>query len=171
MVTETRGRTVKTRVHDLSEPVETDKFRLVVQRVAPLDGLSRLLQLEAWERPPLRSEWVRLTLPGVCRCTESDTSNMITIKPHHFVDIVTALGDGCCDFQPHPYGHAVHSVAKEILADRDILLCIELGARTFARPAATISTGSATTRLTLHFDHRPRRRNESNNLLIDRRLV
>ena len=49
-------------------------------------------------------------------------------KPHHFVDIVTALGDGGTDFQPHPYGHAVHSVAKELLAHRDVVLCIELGA-------------------------------------------
>jgi len=34
--------------------------------------------------------------------------NMIAVKPHHFVDIVTAFGDGCTEFQPHPYGHAVH---------------------------------------------------------------
>jgi len=45
---ENTGRAVKTRVHELSEPVETEKIRLVVQQVAPLDGQARLLQLEAW---------------------------------------------------------------------------------------------------------------------------
>jgi len=59
---------------------------------------------------------------------------MITIKPHHFVDIVTAFGDGCVQFQPHPYGHAVHSVAKEILENRDVDLRIELGADDICLP-------------------------------------
>ena len=45
---EDTGRAVKTRVHDLSRPIDTDKIRLVIQRVAPLDGQARLLQLEAW---------------------------------------------------------------------------------------------------------------------------
>jgi len=48
VATENKSRAVKTRVHDLPAPVETSKFRLVVQRVAPLDGQARLLQLEAW---------------------------------------------------------------------------------------------------------------------------
>ena len=30
------------------KPVDTDKIRLVIHRVAPLDGQARLLQLEAW---------------------------------------------------------------------------------------------------------------------------
>jgi hypothetical protein len=48
VVTEQQGRAVKTRVHELSQPVETMKIRLLVHRVAPLDGQARLLQLEAW---------------------------------------------------------------------------------------------------------------------------
>jgi hypothetical protein len=44
---------------------------------------------------------------------------MITIKPHHCVDILTALGDRGVDVSPHPYGHALHRVAQAILADRD----------------------------------------------------
>ncbi len=39
---------------------------------------------------------------------------MISIKPHHFVDIITSLGDGCGTPEPHPYGHSAHSVTKEI---------------------------------------------------------
>lgn len=48
VVTEHQGRAVKTRVHALPQPFETSKIRLLVQRVAPLDGPARLLQLEAW---------------------------------------------------------------------------------------------------------------------------
>ena len=48
MVTENSSRAVKTRVHELAAPFETNKIRLVVQRVAPLDSQARLLQLEAW---------------------------------------------------------------------------------------------------------------------------
>lgn len=58
----------------------------------------------------------------------------IRIKPHHFVDIVTAIGAGQSAFRPHPYGHAVHAVAAEILADRDVALEIELGADDICRP-------------------------------------
>ncbi len=47
-VTEAEGRTVQVRVHNLPKPVRTDKFRIVVNRVAPPDGRARLLQLEAW---------------------------------------------------------------------------------------------------------------------------
>jgi len=59
---------------------------------------------------------------------------MIAIKPHHFVDIVTEFGDGGTEFQPHPYGHAVHSVVKEILGNRDVVLRIELGADDICAP-------------------------------------
>ncbi len=41
---------VKVRVHQLPNPVRTDKFRIVVSAVAPFDGQVRLLQLEAWGR-------------------------------------------------------------------------------------------------------------------------
>jgi len=59
---------------------------------------------------------------------------LIAIKPHHFVDIITAIGDGRTEFAPHPYGHAVHSVANSILADRVVTLRIELGADDICAP-------------------------------------
>jgi hypothetical protein len=40
----------KVRVHGLPKPVLTDKFRIVVSEVAPLDGQARSLQVEAWGR-------------------------------------------------------------------------------------------------------------------------
>jgi hypothetical protein len=51
----------------------------------------------------------------------------ISIKPHHFVDIVTALGKGQTEFVAHPYGHAMHVVAAAILQDTGTTLRVELG--------------------------------------------
>jgi hypothetical protein len=59
---------------------------------------------------------------------------MIDIKPHHFVDVVTSLGAETVSLEPHPYGHAVHTVTKQLLDDRDLLLRIELGADTICAP-------------------------------------
>ncbi len=53
VVSENRGLAVKVRVHRLTQPAQTDKTRLIVSDVAPLDGQARVLQLEAWE--PSRS--------------------------------------------------------------------------------------------------------------------
>jgi hypothetical protein len=48
VLTEERGRAVKVRVHRFAEPIRTERIRLLVTRVAPPDGIARLLQLEAW---------------------------------------------------------------------------------------------------------------------------
>ena len=45
---EDKGRLAKTRVHELRETVRTDRIRLVVDDVAPVDGAARMLELEAW---------------------------------------------------------------------------------------------------------------------------
>jgi len=58
----------------------------------------------------------------------------IAVKPHHFIDIVTARGGGQTTFDPHPYGHAVHTVAEAVLADRDTTLQMELGADAICVP-------------------------------------
>ena len=58
----------------------------------------------------------------------------IRIKPHHFVDIITDLGAGQTAFEPHPYGHAVHTVAERVLQDRDVPLQMELGADDICGP-------------------------------------
>ena len=58
----------------------------------------------------------------------------IDIKPHHFVDIVTAHGDPDYTFRPHRYGHAVYLVAEKVLANPDVLLRMELGADAICGP-------------------------------------
>ena len=59
--------------------------------------------------------------------------DVISIKPHHFVDIITYFGAGKKS-EPHPYRHAVHIVTAQILSNRGILLAIELGADDICQP-------------------------------------
>ena len=94
---------------------------------------------------------------------------MIAIKPHHFVDIVTAFGDGHTEFHPHPYGHAVHSVAKEILANRDIDLRIELGADDICLPCRHNVDGLCDDTIDNSFRPQAPKSKREWNLLIDRR--
>jgi hypothetical protein len=94
---------------------------------------------------------------------------MIVIKPHHFIDIVTALGEEHREFLPHPYGHAVHSVAREILANRDIRLRIELGTDDICLPCCHNVDGLCDD--TIDNSYRPQAPKSKRewNLLIDRR--
>jgi len=94
---------------------------------------------------------------------------MISIKPHHFIDIITALGDGRIEFQPHPYGHAVHRVSSEIIKDPDITLRIELGADDICYPCRHNSAGECND--TIETSFRPQASNSKRkyNLLIDLR--
>ena len=94
---------------------------------------------------------------------------MIAIKPHHFVDIVTAFGDGCSDFQPHPYGHAVHCVAKEILDNRDVRLRIKLGADDICLPCRHNIDGLCDDTIDTSFRPQAPKSKREYNLLIDRR--
>jgi hypothetical protein len=40
--------------------------------------------------------------------------NVIRIKPHHFIDFMTALGEGKVVFEPHPSGHADYLIAHKL---------------------------------------------------------
>ena len=94
---------------------------------------------------------------------------MITIKPHHFVDIITAVGGGRTEFLPHPYGHAVHSVSKEILGNPDITLRIELGADDICLPCRHNVDGLCDDTIDISFRPQAPESKRENNLLIARR--
>jgi len=94
---------------------------------------------------------------------------MIAIKPHHFVDIVTAFGDGRTEFEPHPYGHAMHIVAKEILGNRDIGLRIELGADDICLPCRHNVDGLCDDTIDTSFRPQVPKSKREYNLLIDQR--
>ena len=94
---------------------------------------------------------------------------MLAIKPHHFVDIVTAIGDGPIEFQPHPYGHALHRVAKTILANRDSELRIELGADDICLPCGHNIDGLCADTIDTSFRPLAPKSKRAYNLLIDQR--
>ncbi len=95
--------------------------------------------------------------------------NILSIKPHHFVDIITAFGDGKTVFEPHPYGHAVHTAAKRILECKEITLQIELGADAICLPCKHNINGKCVD--TIDTSYRPEAPSSKRewNLLIDRR--
>jgi len=55
------------------------------------------------------------------------------LRPHHILDIVKGYGAGSA-FKPHPYGHAVHTVAKQILSDLETKVRLVVGADEICRP-------------------------------------
>jgi len=99
----------------------------------------------------------------------AEKTSMIAIKPHHFVDLITAFGAGQMEFHPHPYGHAVHSVAKELLANRDVDLRIELGADDICGPCRHNHGGVCDDTIDTSFRPEAPTSKGEYNLLIDRR--
>jgi hypothetical protein len=55
------------------------------------------------------------------------------LRPHHLLDIVNSIGHGE-KFSPHPYGHALHLVAKAVLADVDRKVQFVVGADDICKP-------------------------------------
>ena len=96
-------------------------------------------------------------------------SETIRIKPHHFIDIVSAIGRGQTTFEPHPYGHGVHTVAARLVEDRDTLLEIELGADDVCRPCTHNVDGLCDDVIDTSFRPQAPSLKREYNLLIDQR--
>lgn len=96
-------------------------------------------------------------------------NDAIRIKPHHFIDILTAIGQGQREFHPHPYGHAVHTVSERVLNEPDALLEMELGADDICAPCSHNIGGLCDD--TIDTSYRPQAPSLKRewNLLIDRR--
>ena len=94
---------------------------------------------------------------------------MISIKLHHFVDILTAVREGGADPQPHPYGHAVHSVTKEILANPYVGLRMEFGADDICLPCRHNIGGLCDDTIDVSFRPQAPKSKREYNLLIDQR--
>ncbi len=94
---------------------------------------------------------------------------MIAIKPHHFVDIITALGEGRTQFEPHSCGHALHLVAAEILANPGVQLHIELGADDICSPCRHNLGGLCDDTIDTSFRPQAPQSKREWNLRIDRR--
>lgn len=61
-------------------------------------------------------------------------------RPHHLIDIITQYGAGQ-PFVPSDYGHAVHTVAAEVLANPQVSLEFGLGADEICRPCKHLVNG------------------------------
>ncbi len=99
----------------------------------------------------------------------TDVTDAIRIKPHHFVDVVAALGRGETTFEPHPYGHDVHGVAARLLDNRDAILQIELGADDVCRPCRHNVDGLCDDTIDTSFRPDAPRSKREYNLLLDQR--
>ena len=95
--------------------------------------------------------------------------NVIRIKPHHFIDIVTSLGGGQEAPPPHPYGHAVHLVTARVMEDRDSLLEMELGADDICQPCVHNIDGLCDDIIDTSFRPAAPSSKREWNLIIDRR--
>ena len=96
-------------------------------------------------------------------------AGIVRIKPHHFVDILTAFGDGRKEFRAHPYGHALHLVAERILSADDTPLLIDLGADDICRPCRHNLDGLCDDIIDVSFRPGAPESKSEYNLIIDRR--
>ena len=55
------------------------------------------------------------------------------LRPHHLIDIIRSYGHGV-QFEPHPYGHAQHRVAEQVLKDPDLAVEFVLAADAVCYP-------------------------------------
>ncbi|OGS22270.1 MAG: hypothetical protein A2252_06830 [Elusimicrobia bacterium RIFOXYA2_FULL_39_19] len=94
---------------------------------------------------------------------------MIRMKPHHFVDIITDFGEGSLSFEPHPYGHANYTVSKEILANPDVMLEMELGADDICKPCRHNINGLCDNIIDISFRPTAPLSEREYNLLLDQR--
>lgn len=95
--------------------------------------------------------------------------DVILIKPHHLVDIIRDLGGERIAVEPHPYGHNLHGVAKKLLADRDAVLQMELGADEICRPCIHNVDGACDDVIDTSFRPEAPQSKQEWNLMIDRR--
>jgi hypothetical protein len=62
-------------------------------------------------------------------------SERTAIKPHHLIDILMDVGRGRTDWKPMPaYGHALHTVARRLTADRSAPIRVEIGIDDICEP-------------------------------------
>ena len=95
--------------------------------------------------------------------------DIIHIKPHHFIDIITTLGKGISLFKPTPHGHNVHKAAHAILANPELMLQMELGTDDICAPCIHNIEGQCDDRIDTSWRPEAPSLKRDWNLLIDRR--
>ncbi len=95
--------------------------------------------------------------------------NVIRIKPHHVVDILTEYGAGREHWQPSEYGHALHVVAERVLRDGDVMLEMFSGADDICLPCIHNVDGLCDDEIDTSFRPQAPSSKREWNLLIDDR--
>ena len=96
-------------------------------------------------------------------------SDAINIKPHHLIDIITALGGGQVNWEPHPYGHAVHLVARRVLDDPALSVEMNSGADDICGPCIHNQDGLCGDTIDTSFRPEAPSSKREWNLLVDNR--
>lgn len=96
---------------------------------------------------------------------------MLSIKPHHFIDIITSFHEGCVVPEPHSYGHAVHIVAQQVILNPDTLLRMELGADNICEPCIHYNKGQCKDVIDVSFRPLAPSSKREYNTLIDERWL
>ena len=68
---------------------------------------------------------------AISRHTEG--GEIMKLRPHHLIDVVSDYGQGV-EFSPHPYGHALHTVAARLLAEPSLEVELVLAADDICAP-------------------------------------
>jgi hypothetical protein len=61
------------------------------------------------------------------RQVESTEPFDMQLRPHHILDIISDHGNGV-EYQPHPYGHSLHTVTPKLLSNLDLKIRLILAA-------------------------------------------
>jgi hypothetical protein len=59
----------------------------------------------------------------------------LELRPHHLLDIISDYGHGI-RYQPHAYGHALHTVAEQVLGNLDQDLVFVIAADAVCQPCS-----------------------------------
>ena len=94
---------------------------------------------------------------------------IVRTKPHHFLDIIAALGEGITSYEPHAYGHAVHSVAAKLLADPGTEIELVIGADDICAPCRHNAGGACNDTIDISFRPKAPRSKGHWNRRIDER--
>ena len=99
---------------------------------------------------------------SVVFCQKKETADM-ELRPHHLLDIINDYGKDA-EFKPHPYGHAVHTVAKSVLADLDIKVKFIVGADEICKPCKYLGKDGICTDVVSQLDPPPSKQEYNDNL-------
>ena len=83
-----------------------------------------------------RRDFVQILAIGcpalLAACGKKEPADM-RLRPQHLLDIINDYGHDV-EFTPHPYGHAVHTVAQKILSNPDIMVEFIVGSDEICKP-------------------------------------